>query len=207
MNDLFLKFDATQNYLIMNKLAIFMALIVFTINASAQNEWSVDSYHSSVNFAIKHSNISMVNGKFLEYSGTMNNKGEIENLENVNFEFTIQAKSIDTSVEARDNHLRSADFFDVDKFPTINFKSTKVMKTGKPNHYLLHGKMTIKGVTKDVIFDLYYGGLASSDDGQKIGLKAKTVINRFDYNINFDPSGMGIGKEVQIITHLQFVKQ
>jgi len=149
----------------------------------------------------------MVNGKFLEYTGTMNTKGEVENLENASFEFTIQTKSIDTSVEARDNHLRSADFFEVDKFSTISFKSTKVMKTGKPNHYLLHGKMTMKGVTKDVIFDLYYGGLASSDDGQKIGLKAKTVIDRFDYNINFDPSGMGIGKDVHITAHLQFTKQ
>ncbi len=191
----------------MKKLTIFMALIAFTLTTYAQDKWSVDPYHSSVNFAVKHSNISMVNGKFLEYTGTMNTKGEVENLENASFEFTIQTKSIDTSVEARDNHLRNADFFEVDKYPAISFKSTKVMKTGKPNHYLLHGKMTMKGVTKDVIFDLYYGGLASSDEGQKIGLKAKTVIDRFDYNINFDPSGIGIGKDVHITAHLQFAKQ
>src|SRR5690625_972275 len=136
----------------MKKLTIFMALIAFTLTTYAQDKWSVDPYHSSVNFAVKHSNISMVNGKFLEYSGTMNTKGEVENLENASFEFTIQTKSIDTSVEARDNHLRNADFFEVDKYPAIRFKRTKVMKASKSNHYLLPRKMTKNGIIKDVIF-------------------------------------------------------
>lgn len=191
----------------MKKLTIFLALIAFTVTTYAQDKWSIDPYHSSLNFSVKHSNISMVNGKFLEYTGAMTTKGEIENLEDISFDFTIQTKSINTNVEARDNHLRSADFFEVEKFPNITFKSTKIMKTGKPNHYLLHGKLTIKGVTNDVIFDLYYGGIASSDNGEKIGLKAKTVIDRFDYNINYDPSGLGIGKDVNIVAHLQFAKQ
>ena len=89
----------------------------------------------------------------------------------------------------------------------MTFKSTKILATGKPEYFLLYGELTIKGVTKPVIFDVYYGGTAKSDQGEKLGLKAKTTINRFDYNINFDPTAAGIGKDVDIVVHLQFAKQ
>jgi len=103
--------------------------------------------------------------------------------------------------------LRSADFFEVEKYPNMTFKSTKILATGKPDKYLLYGKLTIKDVTKDVIFDVYYGGSVKSDKGEKLGMKAKTTINRFDYNINFDPAAAGVGKDVTIVVHLQFAKQ
>lgn len=189
----------------MKKLVLFISMIAFAATSFAQTKWNVDPYHSSLNFSIKHSGISMVNGKFTEYTGTLTTNGEA--LENAQFDFTIQASSINTNVEARDNHLRSADFFEVEKYPTLTLKSTKVLQSGKPNHYILHGKLTIKGVTKDVIADLYYGGIAKSDDGEKLGMKAKAVINRFDYNIDFDPTAAGIGKDVHIEVNLQFAKQ
>src|SRR5690606_28310367 len=97
-----LKFDKISKLFNMKKLTIFMALIAFTLTTYAQDKWSVDPYHSSVNFAVKHSNISMVNGKFLEYTGTMNTKGEVENLENASFEFMMQSQILDTYVEAID---------------------------------------------------------------------------------------------------------
>lgn len=189
----------------MRKLLVLFTIFAFTATSYAQTQWTVDPYHSSLNFNIKHSGISMVNGKFTEYTGNLTTTGE--GLENAQFNFTAQANSINTNVEPRDNHLRSADFFEVETYPTLTFQSTKIIKTGKPDHYVLHGKLTIKDVTKDVIFDLYYGGEVSSDDGTKVGMKAKTVINRFDYNINYDPSAMGIGKDVHIQVHLQFAKQ
>ncbi len=179
--------------------------MLFVVSANAQTQWKVDPYHSSLNFTIKHSGISMVNGKFMDYTGALSTNGD--NLENAQFDFTIQAKSINTNVEQRDNHLRSADFFEVEKYPTLTLKSTKIIKTGKPDHYILHGKLTIKDVTKDVVADLYLGGVAKSDQGEKIGFKAKAVINRFDYNINYDPAAAGIGKDVHIEVHLQFGKQ
>ena len=183
----------------------FVAIIFITVSSFAQTQWKVDPYHSSLNFNIEHSGISIVNGKFLDYTGNLITTGET--LENATYNFTVKVASINTSVEDRDNHLKSADFFEVEKYPNMTFKSTKILATGKPDHYLLYGDLTIKDVTKEVIFDVYYGGIAKSDKGEKLGLKAKTTINRFDYNINFDPGAAGVGKEVSIIVHLQFAKQ
>ena len=189
----------------MKKVLILLAMTYMSIVSFAQTQWKADPYHSSLNFDISHSGISIVNGKFLEYTGNLTTDGEA--LDNANFDVTIKVKSINTNVEKRDNHLRSADFFEVEKYPDMTFKSTKILATGKPDHYLLYGKLTIKDVTKDVIFDVCYGGIAKSDDGERIGMKAKTTINRFDYNIDYDPSAAGVGKDVNIVVHGQFVKQ
>lgn len=191
--------------MIMKKVLILLAITFLNVNVFAQANWKVDPYHSSLNFNISHSGISIVNGKFMEYTGNLTTNGEA--LEGANVDFTVKVTSINTNVEARDNHLRSADFFEVEKYPEMTFKSTKILATGKPDQYLLYGDLTIKDVTKPVIFDVYYGGIAKSDQGEKLGLKAKTTINRFDYNINYDPTAAGIGKDVNIVVHLQFAKQ
>ena len=189
----------------MRKAFILFAVTFMSLGSYAQNQWKVDPYHSSLNFNISHSGISIVNGKFIEYTGNLTTNGE--ELNNAKVDFAVKVKSINTNVEDRDNHLRSADFFEVGKYPEMTFKSSKIVATGKPDQYLLHGKLTIKDVTKDVIFDVHYGGTAKSDQGEKLGLKATTTINRFDYNINYDPTAVGIGKDVTIIVHLQFAKQ
>lgn len=191
--------------MIMKKVLILLAITFLSANTFAQTNWKVDPYHSSLNFNISHSGISIVNGKFMEYTGNLTTNGEA--LEGANVDFTVKVTSINTNVEDRDNHLRSADFFEVEKYPEMTFKSTKILATGKPDQYLLYGDLTIKDVTKPVIFDVYYGGTAKSDQGEKLGLKAKTTINRFDYNINYDPTAAGIGKDVNIVVHLQFAKQ
>lgn len=189
----------------MKKFTALVAFLFLTVTTFAQTQWKVDPFHSSLNFNISHSGISIVNGNFLDYTGTLSTTGEA--LNDAKFDFTVQVKSINTNVENRDNHLRSADFFEVEKYPTMTFKSTKILPTGKPDRYLLYGKLTIKDVTKDVIFDVNYGGNVKSDKGEKLGMKAETTINRFDYNINFDPTAVGVGKDVTIIVHLQFAKQ
>ena len=191
--------------MIMKKVLILLAITFLNVNVFAQANWKVDPYHSSLNFNISHSGISIVNGKFMKYTGNLTTNGEA--LEGANVDFTVKVTSINTNVEDRDNHLRSADFFEVEKYPEMTFKSTKILATGKPDQYLLYGDLTIKDVTKPVIFDVYYGGTAKSDQGEKLGLKAKTTINRFDYNINYDPTAAGIGKDVNIVVHLQFAKQ
>lgn len=189
----------------MKKVFLVLATVLLTVGSYAQTHWKADPNHSSLNFNISHSGISIVNGKFLDYTGNLTTKGET--LSDATFDFTIQSKSINTSVENRDNHLRSADFFDVEKYPTITFKSTKILATGKPEHYLLYGDLTIKDVTKPVIFDVTYGGLVKSDKGEKMGLKAETTINRFDYNVDYDPTAAAVGKDVNIVVHLQLAKQ
>ncbi|MDD2985097.1 YceI family protein [Flavobacterium sp.] len=189
----------------MKNILSFIAVLFLSLSSAAQTKWKVDPLHSSLNFNISHSGISIVNGKFMDYTGNLTTTGE--QLDNANFDFSVDVKSINTNVEDRDNHLRSADFFDVEKHPNMSFKSTKISPTAKPNQYLLYGKLTIKNVTKDVVFDVYYGGKAKSQQGEKLGMKAETTINRFDYNINFDPAAAGVGKDVSIIVHLQFAKQ
>ncbi|MDD2688104.1 MAG: YceI family protein [Bacteroidales bacterium] len=189
----------------MKKVLILLAMAFISIGSFAQTEWIADPYHSSLNFDISHSGISFVNGKFMEYTGSLTTNGE--ELSDANFDVTVKVTSINTNVEKRDNHLRSADFFEVEKYPEMTFKSTKILATGKADHYLLYGKLTIKDVTKDVIFDVYYGGTVKNDQGERLGMKAKTTINRFDYNIDYDPSAAGVGKDVNIVVHGQFIKQ
>lgn len=181
-------------------LIIFFSLLLTGVQA--QTMWQVDPYHSSLNFNIEHSGISIVNGKFTDFTGTM--EADPEKFGDVDIKFTIQTTSINTNVEPRDNHLRSADFFDVEKYPTIKFHGTKLLPTGMEDKYLLYGKLTMKDVTKDVILDVYYGGMAKSDDGAKLGFKAKTMLDRFDYNIDYDPTAAGIAGDVKIIIHAQF---
>ncbi len=189
----------------MKKLVTLFAMVAFAVSSFAQEQWTIDPYHSSLNFTIQHSGISMVNGKFMDYTGTLTTKGD--ELTKAEFAFTVQIKSINTNVEKRDDHLRSADFFEVEKYPTMTFESTKIQKAGKSDQYLLYGNLTIKGVTKQVVFDLEYGGKVSSQQGEKMGFYAQTAINRFDYNIDYDPTATGIGKDVHIEVHLQFAKQ
>lgn len=189
----------------MKKILIFLIATVVSVTSYGQAQWKVDPYHSSINFEITHSGISLVNGKFMEYTGNLSTDGEA--LNGANIDFTVKVNSINTNVEDRDNHLRSADFFEVEKFPDMTFKSTKILATEIPNQYLLYGKLTIKDVSKDVIFDVHYGGKAKSDQGEKLGVKAQTTINRLDYNVDYDPTAAGIGKDVNIVVHLQFAKQ
>ena len=191
--------------MIMKKVLTFLAVAFITIGSFAQTNWKIDSAHSSLNFDIAHSGISFVNGKFTDYTGEVTTYGE--ELDEATINFTVQIASINTNVEMRDNHLKSAGFFDVETYPTMTFESTKILATGKPDLYLLHGKLTIKDVTKDVIFDVHYGGTVESEEGEKIGIKATTVIDRFDFNIDYDPMALGIGKDVSITVHGQFVKQ
>lgn len=191
--------------MIMKKVLTFLAVAFIAIGSFAQTNWKIDSAHSSLNFDIAHSGISFVNGKFTDYTGEVTTYGE--ELDEATINFTVQIASINTNVEMRDNHLKSADFFDVETYPTMTFESTKILATGKPDLYLLHGKLTIKDVTKDVIFDVHYGGTVESEEGEKIGIKATTVIDRFDFNIDYDPMALGIGKDVSITVHGQFVKQ
>ncbi len=191
--------------MIMKKVLVLLAVTLIAMSSFAQDQWKIDPAHSSLNFNIEHSGISIVNGKFIDYTAQLTIDGE--EIESANIKFTIDVASINTNIEMRDNHLRSADFFEVEKYPTMTFESSKILATGRPDYYLLHGKLTIKDVTKDVIFDVHFGGVVKSDKGEKIGIEAKTTINRFDYNINFDPTATGVGKDVSIIVHGQFAKQ
>lgn len=185
------------------KKGLFLLISLFAVFAlTAQSHYKVDPAHTSVNFKVKHSGITFVNGKFEKFDGGI--IGSLDKMEEARVFFNVEVGSINTSVEMRDNHLRSADFFDAEKYPSMSFESTSVEKVDEKK-YKLNGKLQIKDVTKDVTFDVIYGGVVKGQDGgETAGFIAKTTIDRLDYNVAYDPDGLGIGKEVMITLYLEF---
>lgn len=189
----------------MKKLAFLFVATLVSVASFAQTKYNVDTYHSFLNFSVGHMGISFVDGKMDKYEGTLTMDGE--NVSTAKFDFTIDTYSINTGIEMRDNHLRAADFFDVANHKDMKFVSTSVKSNGK-NKYKLHGNLTLKGITKPVTFDLVYGGLVK-DDGQgnqKVGFQATTTIDRTAFDINYDPTGTGIAKDVKFTVNLEFNK-
>ncbi|WP_424447840.1 YceI family protein [Microbacterium arborescens] len=165
--------------------------------------WALDASHSEVGFSVRHMMISKVRGTFAVAEAT------IIAPENP-FELTLDAKvdvaSINTKDEGRDNHLRSADFFDVEKYPTITFVSTGVRQQG--GDFLVDGDLTIKDVTKPVTFEVEFGGFGTDPWGNyKAGATAKTVINREEFGLTWNAAletgGVLVGKDVTIELDLQ----
>ncbi|MDD4777815.1 MAG: YceI family protein [Fermentimonas sp.] len=189
----------------MKKVLLFFAALITGFSLMAQSHYKVDPAHTSINFKVKHSGITFVSGKFEKFDGGI--IGSMENAEQARVFFNVDVASINTSVQMRDDHLRSADFFEVEKFPTMSFESTSIEKVSD-NKYKLNGKLQIKDVTKDVTFDVVYGGSVTGQDGTEVvGFIAKNTINRLDYNIAYDPDAAGIGKDVDITLYLEFKKE
>lgn len=179
-------------------------LVVFTacFGMMAQSNFKVDPAHSSVNFTIKHNGISFVQGRFDKFDGAI--IGSPDKFDSARVFFNVKTESINTGIAPRDTHLRSADFFDAEQFPTMTFESNSIEKL-EDGKFKLHGKLQIKDVTKDATFDVVYGGLLKKEDGSEvIGFTAKNTINRLDYNIAYDPDGLVLGKDVAIVLHLEF---
>jgi len=152
--------------------------------------------------------ISEVSGQFQEYQGTVVTSKK--DFSDAIIDFSIDVKSIDTDNEDRDKHLRSADFFDVEKYPKITFKSKKMKKVGE-NQYKLTGDFTMHGVTKEITLDVKYGGTVTDSYANiKAGFKITGVIDRTEfglkYNSPMDSGGLMIGEEVTIACKVELVK-
>jgi len=167
--------------------------------------YNFDKNHSFISFRVKHMGLSEVPGFFRDFKGAVNYNSD--DITKSSVEFTAQAKSIDTGVSGRDNHLRTPDFFDVEKYPEITFKSTKVEKKGKS--LIVTGDFTMKGVTKSLTFPFQIAGWLPPDDksGGKMGIAAETTINRRDYGVNWGnnlPSGIAVvSDEVKIVLQIE----
>ncbi|WP_100810419.1 MULTISPECIES: YceI family protein [unclassified Microbacterium] len=165
--------------------------------------WTLDPSHSEVQFSVRHMMISKVRGTFGVKAATLTAP---ENPLEATVEATVDVASIDTKDEGRDNHLRSADFFDVETYPTMEFRSTGVrIENGD---FLVDGNLTIKGITKPVTFDFDFGGFGTDPWGNyKAGATAKTVINREDFGLTWNAAletgGVLVGKDVTIELDLQ----
>ena len=166
--------------------------------------FTVDYLHSNVGFKVRHLGISNVNGAFGEYEAKV--MVDPADLSTLQAEATFQIGSIDTGNERRDGHLKSDDFFNAEKYPTMMFKSTKVM-LGDDGEFMLHGDLTIRDVTKQVVLEGEMLGTGKGQNGMKVGFEAETTINRFDYNLKWDKlteaGGLVVGDEVRIILELE----
>ncbi|MBU4464443.1 MAG: YceI family protein [Actinobacteria bacterium] len=165
--------------------------------------YNLDSSHSEVTFSVRHMMISKVRGTFGVKSATI---VAPENPLETTVTASVDAASLDTKDEGRDQHLRSAEFFDVETYPTIEFVSTGVRLEG--GDFLVDGNLTIKDVTKPVTFDLDFGGFGTDPWGNyKAGATAKTVINREDFGLTWNAAletgGVLVGKDVTIELDLQ----
>ncbi len=172
-------------------------------------DYSFDKAHSAIGFKVKHMGLVDVIGFFRDFTGTVN--FDKKDVTKSTVEFTAKATSVDTGVAARDKHLRTPDFFDVEKFTDITFKSTKVTKKG--NGYMLTGDFTMKGVTKSITFPFEIAGWLPADDksGGKMGLTAETTINRRDYGVNYGttlPSGIAaLSDDIKIFLQIEAIKK
>jgi polyisoprenoid-binding protein YceI len=164
-----------------NALFIMLAITASAMaQATSQGTWAIDKSHSKVGFNITHMAVSEVEGNFKDFEGSVVSKSEDFNGAEVTF--TAKTASIDTDNERRDGHLKSADFFDAEKFPEISFKGNLVKDGGK---YKLKGNFTMHGVTKPVEFDVVYGGTINTGRGWKAGFKLSGQINRQDYGLTW----------------------
>lgn len=144
--------------------------------------YNFDKAHSAIGFRIKHLGLVDVPGYFRDFQGTA--IYDSKDVTKSSVTFTAKATSVDTGVQGRDNHLRTADFFEVEKYPEITFKSTKVEKKGK--NLLVHGDFTMKGVTKQISFPFQVTGFIKDQrGGTKMGIVGETMINRRDFGVNY----------------------
>lgn len=175
----------------------------------APSTWKIDSSHSMVEFAVKHMMIATVKGRFGQIEGEVS--VDSANLTQASFNITVDMSSIDTRDENRDAHLKSADFFDVEQYPTMTFRSKAVTKRDDDDLTLL-GDLTMHGVTREVEFELTYEGQAKDPWGnERVGFSARTTINRkefgLEWNAVLEAGGVMVGEKVKIEVHLEGIRQ
>ncbi|MFV8379069.1 YceI family protein [Flavobacterium sp. LB3R33] len=190
----------------MKKISTIIATLFFSTFLLAQTTWKADSMHSKLTFSTVHHGISDIAGLFKKFEiTTTTNKTDFSDAV---LELSTDVASIDTEVEMRDNHLRSADFFDVEKYPKMTFKSISIKKIGK-DKYKLIGTLTLHGITKRAIITMWYRGTIVNEQSKAItaGFQFSGILKRSDFNIGQKfPSEM-ISDEVKIKADCEFIKQ
>lgn len=190
----------------MKKLTLILAAVItLTAFTTGITKWVNDDPHSQLGFTVTHLGIADVSGTFNDFDVTV--VSSKDDFSDAVFELTAQTASIDTRVEARNNHLKSADFFDAAKFPTLTFKSTKISQTSK-DRYRLTGDLTLHGVTKTVSLDLLYKGSVENPMSKKAtaGFQVTGTIKRSDFNLGSGFPAPMISDEVRIKADGEFVK-
>ncbi|MHB1107272.1 MAG: YceI family protein [Lutibacter sp.] len=191
----------------MKKLSIVIALLSVAL-VQAQTTWNIDPSHSSIRFAVDHMVISEVEGIFSKYEGSV--IATKDDFSDAKINFIVDVNSVNTDNAKRDEHLRSTDFFETEKYPKMTFVSSSVTKTGT-GKYNLKGKLTLHGVTKEIALVMTYGGTTKDPWGNtKAGLKVTGVINRTDFGLKYnsvlEAGSLMIGEEVAITAKVELAK-
>ncbi|MFH1197936.1 MAG: YceI family protein [bacterium] len=189
--------------------SLILLLVLGASSFFAQTKWNIDKSHSNAGFTVTHLVISEVDGYFKNYEGSVETNGD--DFTNAKIEFSFDIASINTDNEKRDNHLKSDDFFNAEKFPKMTFKSKSFKKVDGKNWKLV-GDLTIRDVTKQVTLDVKNNGTVKDPWGNiKAGFKIYGVINRFDYNLKWnsmiEAGGLVVGEDVEIKINLELAKQ
>lgn len=189
-------------------LAAFALVFVASAAFAAPVTYTIDKPHTEVGFDVRHF-FSKVHGRFNDFQGTI--VFDEQDPAKISVDASAVTASVSTDNEKRDGHLKTADFFDAEKFPTLTFKSTKVTAAGK-NKYKVAGDLTLRGVTKPVVFDVDFLGAGSvgvggQSWGTKAGFVATTTINRKDFGINWnkqlDNGGLMLADEVTLTLNIE----
>lgn len=173
--------------------------------------WMIDKSHRSIEFSAKHMMVSTVKGRFTEWDGVIEINDE--HPEQSTMDITIQADSLTTNFEQRDQHLKSPDFLDVAQYPTITFKSKRVELVDGIEKFRVVGDLTIRGLTKEVTMDVTNEGRAKQPWGNMInqGFTAEAKINRKDWglewNVALETGGFLVGDQIKIVIDLELVQE
>ena len=175
----------------------------------AITKWTLDPTHSEIHFKVKHLMVSWVTGSFTQFNATV--EMEDDDISTAKVHFAAEVNSISTSNEQRDAHLKTGDFFDVENHPQIIFESEKLEKIDE-EAYKLHGTLTIRGISKKIVLNVEYGGIAQDPWGlTRMGVSLSGKINRKDFGVSFgmvtETGGLLLGDDVTISANNEFVKQ
>lgn len=176
----------------------------------ALTKWVIDPSHTKIGFSVRHFGISETDGFFRNYTGIV--KSEKEDFSDLEVSVTVQTDSVDTNDAQRDAHLKADDFFNAEKFPEMKFESTKLEATATSNEYKMHGNLTIREVTKPVVFDLEFAGVVPKDPfgNTKAGFFISGSINRQDFGLSFNvllgTGNLAVSDKVKINIPVQLLK-
>jgi len=171
--------------------------------------WNIDPSHSAIGFSVRHMVVSKTRGRFTKWNGQI--RFDPESPSSSSVEVNIDPASIDTADAQRDEHLRSSDFFDVEKYPTASFRSTKVEDLGG-HHYRITGDLTVHGITKSVVLESTFEGSGKDPwGGERAGFIASTSIDRKEFGLEWnkalDTGGLLVGEKVELSLEIEAVKQ
>ena len=180
------------------------------MNSTEKTNWAIDPSHSEVAFKVKHLMITNVKGVFKDFSASVKTSGS--DFVTSDIEFSLNPASIDTGANDRDNHLKSADFFDVEKYGRLSFSGKKAEKVDNKGHYILNGDLVIKDITRPVKFNVEFAGVMKDPWGnEKAGYTLTGKINRKEWGLNWNAAleagGVLVSDDVTINCDVQLVKQ